>query len=84
MTPVSPADVKTEVERYAGYQGDETPRAVMIGQVRLEVVEILLRKRVLDEAGGPIRDIWRCRLADGREVIVERLDDENWRVSAAA
>jgi len=79
-----PAGVETAVECYAGYTGDETPRAVIIDQVRLEVVEILLRKRTLDQASSAIRDVWRCRLADGREVVVERLDGGTWRVSTAA
>jgi hypothetical protein len=84
MTVIIPAGVETAVERYAGYKGDETPRAVVIDGTRLEVVEILLRQRVLDQDGGRIRDVWRCRLADGREVVVERLDGETWRVSVAA
>ncbi|MGB8957763.1 MAG: hypothetical protein WCC00_02000 [Candidatus Aminicenantales bacterium] len=81
---MKPAGVETAVERYAGYKGDETPRAVIFDGMRLEVIEILLRKRVLDPASSRIRDIWRCRLADGRQVVVERLDGETWRVSAAA
>ncbi len=84
MAIVSPAGVETVVERYAGYMGDETPRAVFIDGIRLDVVEILLRKRVLDRASNRIRDIWRCRLADGREIVVARLEGEIWRVSAAA
>jgi hypothetical protein len=79
-----PADLETVVECYAGFKGDETPRAVVIDQLRLDVVEILVRKRVLDRAGGPIRDVWRCRLADGRVVTLERRDGETWRVSALA
>lgn len=71
------------VESYSGYRGEETPRAVIIDKTRLEVVEVLLRKRVLDRAGGRIRDVWRCRLADGRDVTVERLENGTWRVSAA-
>ncbi len=80
----SPAAAPTAVESYAGYKGDETPRAVIIDKVRLEIIEIFFRRRVLDPAGGRIRDVWRCRLADGREVVVERLDDGTWHVSAAA
>ena len=81
---MKPAGAGTAVERYAGYKGDEAPRAVVIDGIRLEVVEILLRKRVLDQASKRIREVWRCRLADGREVVVERLDGGAWSVSAAA
>lgn len=72
-----------KVESYSGYRGEETPRAVVIDAIRLDVVEILLRKRVLDRADGSIGDVWRCRLADGRDVTVERLENGIWRVSAA-
>ena len=81
---VKPAGVETVVERYAGYKGDEAPRAVVIDGIRFEVVEILFRKRALDQASSRIREVWRCRLTDGREVVVERSDGETWRVSAAA
>lgn len=84
MTAESPAGGENVVEFYAGYRGGETPRAVIIDNVRLEVVEVLLRKRVLDRAGGPVRDIWRCRLGDGREAVIERSGPETWHISAAA
>jgi hypothetical protein len=70
------------VECYAGYKGEETPRAILIDGRRRMVVDILSRKRALDRASGRIRDIWRCRLDDGRRVTVELLDTGAWRVSA--
>ena len=82
-TAEEPAVGENRVEFYAGSRGGETPRAVIIDNARLEVVEVLLRKRVLDRAGGPVRDVWRCRLGDGREVLIERSGPETWRVSAA-
>ncbi|MGE5741807.1 MAG: hypothetical protein ACM32H_07175, partial [Candidatus Aminicenantes bacterium RBG_16_66_30] len=84
VTVGGPARIEAAVECYAGYKGDETPRALIIGKVRLEIVEILSRRRVLDQTSGLRRDVWRCRLADGRKAVVERLDDGTWRVSAAA
>jgi len=80
---MSPDLNAVRVESYAGYKGQETPRAVILEAKRLEVVSILSRKRALDPASGRMRDIWRCRLEDGRDVVVERLDNDTWRVSAA-
>jgi len=77
----SPAALKACVEFYAGHKGDETPRAVVVDGRRLEVVEILRRTRALDRADGRVRDVWRCRLEDGRAAAVERLDDGTCRVS---
>ena len=71
------------VESYAGYKGEETPRAVVLDGKRFEVASVLFRKRALDSAGGGMREIWRCRLEDGRTVIVERLESGSWRASAA-
>jgi hypothetical protein len=70
------------VESYAGYKGEETPRAVVLEGARLEVLGIADRKRVLDPTGGGMREIWLCRLEGGREAMVERLEDGTWRVSA--
>jgi len=78
---MSPLFEEVNVESYAGYKGEETPRAVVLEGKRFEVVSILSRKRALDSAGGGIRDIWRCRLDDGRAVTVELLENSAWRVS---
>ena len=72
------------VESYSGYRADEAPRVVIIDNVRLEIVEVLLRKRVITPPGGRTADIWHCRLEDGRTVTVELLEDGAWRVSTAA
>lgn len=77
---MSPLFEEVNVESYAGYKGEETPRAVVLEGKRFEVVSILSRKRALDPAGGGMRDIWRCRLDDGRAVTVELLETGAWRV----
>jgi hypothetical protein len=74
---------EVRVENYAGYKGEETPRAVILDGTRFEVVSILSRKRVLDSDRGRVREVWRCRLEDGRTVTVERLERGSWRVSTA-
>ncbi len=71
-----------KVECYSGYKGEETPRAVILKCRRLEVRSILSRERALDRASGLVRDIWRCRLEDGRRVTAELSETGAWRVSA--
>jgi hypothetical protein len=80
---MSPLFEEVNVESYAGYKGEETPRAVVLEGKRFEVVSILSRKRALDSAGGGMRDIWLCRLENGRALTVERLESGNWRAKAA-
>jgi hypothetical protein len=69
-----------EVESYAGYRGDETPRAVVLGGKRFEVANVLWRKRIVDSASGLRRDVWRCLLDDGRAVTIELPELGPWRV----
>ena len=80
---VSSVFEEVRVESYAGYKGEETPRAVILDGTRFVVARVLSRKRVLDSGGGRVREVWRCRLDDGRAVIVERLESGSWRVCAA-
>lgn len=80
---MNPVFEEVRVESYAGYKGEETPRAVILDGTRFEVVSVLSRKRSLDSGGACMREIWRCRLEDGRVVIVERLESGSWRARAA-
>jgi hypothetical protein len=57
-------------EFYAGTRAAETPRFALIDGRRLEVRELLSRKRTFDPMMGRITDIFRCRLEDGRIVDV--------------
>jgi hypothetical protein len=70
------------VECYAGCQGEETPRAVVVAGMRFEIVAVLSRARHLDASTGLTRRTWGCRLDDGRTVTVELLEDGAWRVSS--
>ena len=70
-----------EVECYAGHKGEETPRAVVLEGERFEVRSILSRQRVLDRADGSRREVWRCRLDDGRTVTVSLLENGVWTAS---
>jgi len=57
-------------EFYAGHKAGETPRIALVEGRRLEVREVLERKRTLDSGTGKVTDVFRCRLEDGRIVNV--------------
>jgi len=80
---LSPVFIAAEVECYAGYKGEETPRAVILDGKRVGVGNVVSRKRVLERGGGRTREVWHCRLEDGRAVTIERLESDTWRVSTA-
>lgn len=82
--PMSADFEKARVEFYSGYRGDEIPRTVVLDRERFEIAGILSRARAIDPACRRVRDIWRCRLEDGRAVTVERLEGDIVRVSTAA
>ncbi len=81
---VTPVFNDVKIESYSGYQGEETPRTLVLDGKRFEVASVLSRKRVLDSETGLRREVWKCRLNDGREVLVEKLDSGVWRVSPAS
>ena len=68
------------VQCYAGYRGDETPRAVILGGTRFPVAGILSRKRVRDASTGREAEIFECRLKAGWTITLERSEDGAWRV----
>ena len=78
---LNPVFEEVKVESYAGYKGEETPRADVLDGTRFEVASVISRERALDRDSGRMRDVWRCRLEDGRTVTVERLERGSWRVS---
>jgi hypothetical protein len=80
---LNPVFEEVKVESYAGYKGEEAPRAVILDGTRFEVASVISRERALDRDSGRMRDVWKCRLEDGRTVIVERLESGVWRVCAA-
>ena len=69
-----------KVECYAGYRGEESPRAVTLCGVRFPVSAILSRRRFLDAATRRTVEIYECRLEAGWTISLERSDDNSWRV----
>jgi hypothetical protein len=68
------------VECYAGYRGEETPRAIILCATRFPVAGIISRKRVRDDSSGRTSEIFECRLEAGWTISLERSEDGSWRV----
>jgi hypothetical protein len=60
--------IQAKGEFYSGYKSGETPRVAIIEGRRIAVTEVIRRLRALDPRTGKIRDVYRCRLADGRVI----------------
>jgi hypothetical protein len=58
--------VKVRVECYAGYQGDQEPRAFHLGGERRTVAQIAARWR------EPEADLFRVRADDGHTYLLRR------------
>lgn len=64
-----------EVECYAGYRGEESPRRVRVGDGRMEVAEIL------DRWLGPDHRYFKVRDADGATYILRHdLVEDRWEL----
>lgn len=65
-----------DVECYAGYRGEETPRRVRIGDVQLEVAEIV------DRWLAPDHRYFKFKTADGaRWIIRHDTLTEKWELT---
>ena len=70
------------VDCYAGYKGNEIPRAVFLEGRRIAIKRVLSRKRVRDAVSGRQREIFSVRLEDGADLILECLEDGRWIMSS--
>jgi hypothetical protein len=64
--------MRIEVEAYAGYRGDESPRRFVLGERAIEVIEIL------DRWIAPDRRYFKLRADDGGIYILYHDDAEGW------
>ena len=82
MTP-DLLSVVAKVECRSEGRGEETPAAVVFGDDRLEIVEVLDRAMVTSvEAGKPVRHRLWVELEDGRCCELTRNEpDGAWRVN---
>jgi hypothetical protein len=62
--------VRAKGEFYSGYKSGETPRIAIIEGRRIAVTEVIRRIRTVDPGTGKIRDIYTCRLGDGRVIDI--------------
>jgi len=62
--------VRANGEFYSGYKSGETPRFAIIEGRRIAVTEVIRRLRTLDPRTGKIKDVYSCRLADGRVIDI--------------
>jgi hydrogenase 3 maturation protease len=54
---------------YAGFKGQETPRAIRLKDRELKVLEVLERRRVQDARRKTEAEVFTCRLEEGRAEI---------------
>ncbi|RFT16179.1 MAG: hypothetical protein OP8BY_1783 [Candidatus Saccharicenans subterraneus] len=63
------------VEWYAGYRGQEKPRAVWVAGKKIEVEEIIWQKRIREAKSGRTREVFLCRLAGGNQVRIVKYNE---------
>jgi len=71
---------KFELQFYSGYKGDETPRAVIIGNRKFNIEEIISRKRVLDKKTGKKLEIYKCKM-EGEIVKIKISESGEWEIA---
>jgi hypothetical protein len=69
-----------ELRFYSGYKGEETPRAVRIGEKEFKIQEILRRKRGYDQKSGRRFEDFKC-LMEGQRVRITVYDTGEWAIS---
>ncbi|MDD5306617.1 MAG: hypothetical protein PHU25_04780 [Deltaproteobacteria bacterium] len=68
--------MRVEVVCYSGYRGEETPRALVVGERRLEVKEVLGRWR------EPDRRYFELLCADGATYLMSHDEEHDlWELS---
>jgi hypothetical protein len=71
---------KFELRFYAGYKGEEIPKAVIIGDREFVIDEITTRERVLDKKSGKRFEVFKCRM-EGKPVIIKVHESGEWEIS---
>jgi hypothetical protein len=64
-----------QVECYAGHRGEETPRAIHIGDRRVEVLEII------DRWLAPDHRYFKLRATDGVYIIRHQTQGDRWELT---
>jgi hypothetical protein len=67
--------MKLKVECYAGYRGEQEPRAVTLGEARFAVVDII------DRWAGPDHRYFKVQADDGRTLVLRHdTTSDNWEL----
>ncbi|MFZ2054199.1 MAG: hypothetical protein WAU81_08370 [Candidatus Aminicenantales bacterium] len=61
---------KTKVVFYSGYKGQETPRAIVVGEREYPVEKVLWRRRGQDKDSPERYELFRCRVA-GKDITLK-------------
>ena len=70
---------KFELKFYSGYKGEETPRAVIIGNKEFNIEEVLSRKRICDKKSGEKSEIFKCKMK-GEIVKITVFESGKWEI----
>jgi hypothetical protein len=70
---------KFELRFYAGYKGEEIPKAVIIGSREFVIDKVLSRKRVLDKKSGKTLEVFKCRM-EGKPVVIKVHESGEWEI----
>lgn len=70
---------KFELLFYSGYKGEETPKAVIIGNRTFNIEEIVSRKRVCDQKSGEIFEVFLCKM-EGETVKITVFESGKWEI----
>lgn len=65
---------------YSGYKGNETPKAVVIGDKEFSIEKILWRKRVFEKKTGKTFEVFKCKM-EGEIVKITIYDSGEWAIS---
>jgi hypothetical protein len=71
---------KFELRFYAGYKGEEIPKAVVIGSREFVIEEVATRERVLDKKSGKTFEVFKCRM-EGKPVVIKVHESGEWEIS---
>jgi len=74
---MSDGPLEIHVDCYAGYRGEQTPRAIVLGDRRIAVTE------VLDQWLAPDHRYFKLRADDGHTYIVRQdVESQAWELTA--
>lgn len=71
---------KFELRFYSGYKGEETPRAVAIGNKEFKIDKVLSRKRIYEQKSRKMYEVFLCKM-EGKTVEIRCSKSGEWEIS---